>query len=386
MVYALLQYVPYFDTSHSRRFNPASKDVTLAQGGDSQWKHWNPLSTPTFQPPSNFSAQLSDRNSPLFIDANISNTLFTLPQNATSGISSFAYTVGLRPQDLFPVCLILFLSIIAVTVVLSLFIWVLDSTVSFIIHTLHNGTPKSQYGPTRNPHYANKDSMDGVTSMQTAAEEERSHSSHFLFKTSKFSQSSRKRWFRLRLDFSSFHFTVLQGNLVRILMLFHLPVTIFSSYQLTLGHHEATALSIAFAALSLIAFSIIIPILLIFRLFMNSTSKLYDETWTLLALGPLYNHYRHGSQLFACIFFATSLALGITIGCGQKSGIAQTIVILLIEVITALVTSIWLPWGHGASMGLISFLFCVARIVVAVLLVILTPTVSALRPLPRLRT
>jgi len=35
-----------------------------------------------------------------------------------------------------------------------------------------------------------------------------------------------------------------------------------------------------------------------------------------------------------------------------------------------------LPWGHGASMGLISFLFCVARIVVAVLLVILTPTVS----------
>jgi len=169
-------------------------------------------------------------------------------------------------------------------------------------------------------------------------------------------------------------------------MLFHLPVTIFSSYQLTLGHHEATALSIAFAALSLIAFSIIIPILLIFRLFMNSTSKLYDETWTLLALGPLYNHYRHGSQLFACIFFATSLALGITIGCGQKSGIAQTIVILLIEVITALVTSIWLPWGHGASMGLISFLFCVARIVVAVLLVILTPTVSALRPLPRLRT
>jgi hypothetical protein len=48
-------------------------------------------------------------------------------------------------------------------------------------------------------------------------------------------------------------------------------------------------------------------------------------------------------------------------------------------VITALVTSIWLPWGHGASMGLISFLFCVARIVVAVLLVILTPTVSVLQ-------
>jgi Transient receptor potential (TRP) ion channel len=309
----------------------------------------------------------------------MSNILFTLPRNATSGISSFAYTVGLRPQDLFPVCLTLFLSIIAATVVLSLFIWVLESALTFIIHVRSNGPPESQYGPTRNAHYANKDSLDhGVTSMQTAADEEHTHSSHFLFNSSKFTQSPRKRWFRLRPDFSSFHFTVLQGNLVRILMLFHLPVTIFSSYQLTIGR-EATALSIAFAALSLVAFSIVIPILLIFRLFMNSTSKLYDETWTLLALGPLYNHYRHGSQLFACIFFATSLASGVTIGCGQKSGIAQAVIILLIEVITALVTSIWLPWGHGASMGLISFLFCVARIVVAVLLVILTPTVSVLQ-------
>ncbi len=365
----------YFDISHLRGFNPESKDVTLAQGGDSRSKHWNPLSTPTFHPPSNFSDQLSDRNSPLYIDANISNTLFTLPQNATSGISSFAYTVGLRPQDLFPVCLILFLSIIATTIVLSLFIWALDSTLTHIIHVLFNGPPKSQYGPTR----TNKDSLDGIMSMQTVADEEHSHSSHFLFKSSKFPQTSRKHWFRFRPDFSSFHFSVLQGNLVRILMLFHLPVTIFSSYQLTIGHHEATASSIAFAALSLITFSIIIPLLLIFRLFINSTSKLYDETWTLLALGPLYNHYRHGSQLFACIFFATSLALGITIGCGQKSGIAQAVIILLIEVITALVTSIWLPWGHGASMGLISFLFCVARIVVAVLLVILTPTVSVLQ-------
>ena len=376
VVYALLQYVPHFDPPHSRGLNPASTDVTLTQGGDSHWKHWNPLSTPTFQPPSNFSGQLSDRNSPLFIDTNASNILFTLPRNATSGISSFAYTVGLRPQDLFPVCLTLFLSIIATTVALSLFIWALDSTVTSIISARSNSPPKTQYGSTRHPHYANKDSLDGVTSLQTAADEERSHSSHFLFKSPKFTQSPRKRWFRFRLDFSSFHFTVLQGNLVRILMLFHLPVTIFSSYQLTIGH-EATPLSMAFAALSLIAFSILTPILLIFRLFVNSTSKLYDETWTLLALGPLYNHYRHGSQLFACIFFATSLASGVTIGLGQKSGIAQAVIILLIEVTTALVTSIWLPWGHGASMGLISFLFCVARIVVAVLLVILTPTVCA---------
>ena len=357
-----------------RRSNsPPPKDVTLTQGTDSNWKHWNPVSTPLFDPPSNFADQLSDKNSPIFINSSVPNTLFTLPQNATSGISSFAYTVGLRPQDLFPVCLVLFLAIIACTTVLSLFIWALDSAVTYTVNT--RGRQGAPYG-RRTPHYsAGKDVLDGP-SVPQITEEDRSHSSHFLFRSSKYTQGSRKSWFRVRPDFSSLHFSVLQGNLVRILMLFHLPVTIFSCYQMSVGRHETSILSIALAALSFALFSVIIPILLIIRLFVTSTSKLYDETWTLLALGPLYNHYRHGSQLFACMFFATSLAVGITIGCGQKSGTAQAIIILIIEVASALVTSVWLPWGHGASMGLLSFLFCVTRIVVAVLLVILTPTVG----------
>ena len=280
--------------------------------------------------------------------------------------------------------MILFLSIIAATIVLSLLIWSLDSMATFIINSHFSDRRKNQYGPTRSPRYstAGKEMMDSLPGAQSTDEDRsHSHSSHFLFKASKFPQSphTRRNWFRFRPDLSSFHFSILHGNLVRILMLFHLPVTIFSSYELTIGHGQASPLSIALAALSLASFSIIIPIWLIFRLFVFSTGKLYDETWTLLALGPLYNHYRHGSQLFACMFFATSLGLGITIGCGQKSGIAQTVIILLIEVVSALVTSIWLPWAHGASMGLISFLFCVARIVVAVLLVILTPTVRVLR-------
>jgi hypothetical protein len=139
---------------------------------------------------------------------------------------------------------------------------------------------------------------------------------------------------------------------------------------------ESPSRTIALAALSFVFFSIALPIFLLFRLYITNTSKLYDETWTLLALGPLYNHYRHGSQLFACLLFATNIAFGLIIGCGQKSGTVQAIIILVIEVISALGTSFWLPWGHGASMGLISFLFCVARIVIAVLMVVLTPIVS----------
>ena len=75
------------------------------------------------------------------------------------------------------------------------------------------------------------------------------------------------------------------------------------------------------------------------RVTLTTTNKLYDETRTLLSFGPLYNHYRHGSQMFTSLLFVTKLAFGVTIGCGQGSGTAQAIIIL-VEVISALVTSI----------------------------------------------
>ncbi|TFY79835.1 hypothetical protein EWM64_g4175 [Hericium alpestre] len=351
-------------------------NVTIAQGKDASQDHWNPVSAPPFQPSSNFADQLSDPNSPLFVDTTVPNTLFTLPTDAPSGLASLAWTIGVRPQDLFGICLIIFLAILGGTIVLSCLIWALDSWGTRMDKSLSQARTANAYA-ARSPRYSatSKDMLDGI-GPSPQPEEERSMNSHFLFRaTSRFPSTPRKYW-RLRPNFSSLHFSVLHGNLVRIVMYFHLPVTIFSSYQMTLSHTHASVASIALAAVSFVVFSVIIPALLILRLFMTPTSKLYDDTWTLLSLGPLYNHYRHGSQLFACLFFATSLAFGITIGCGQKSGTAQAIIILAIEVICALVTSVWLPWAHGASMGLISFLFCVARIVIAVLLVILTPTVS----------
>ncbi|ETW84113.1 hypothetical protein HETIRDRAFT_34584 [Heterobasidion irregulare TC 32-1] len=281
-----------------------SYNITLTQ--DDSQHHWNPVSAPSFQPPSDFVDQVNDQTSPLFIDTTVPNILFTLPSDAKPGLSSFAYAVGLRPQDLFGVCMILFLAIIGGTIFLSLFVWAIDSLAALLHRTFNRDRQGAPFG-ARSPRYssASKDMLDNIGSSQ----------------------------------------------------------------GMVLGRSTASLASIVLAAVSFAAFSVLIPFLLILRLSMTPTSKLYDETWTLLSLGPLYNHYRHGSQLFACLFFATSLAFGVTIGCGQKSGTAQAIIILVVEVISALVTSVWLPWGHGASMGLISFLFCVARIVIAVLLV-----------------
>jgi hypothetical protein len=316
---------------------------------------------------------MNNPSSPIFINSSSPNFLFQLPPNASFGIESFAYSVGLRPQDLFGICLSVFLAIIAATIVLSIAVWGIDWIASLLSGSFSKSTPA--LNGSRSPRYssASKDMLDGIAQLQNS-EENRSSSGHGLFRgTSRIPYG--RPWWKLRSSFMSFHGSVLQGNLIRILMLFHLPITIFSCYQMTLGRPRASLVSIILSVISFSVLSVLLPVALIIRLTFTHTTKLYDETWTLLSLGPLYNHYRHGSQLFACLLFATNIAFGVTIGCGQNSGTVQAIVILVVEVISALGTSVWLPWGHGASMGLISFLFCVARIVVAVLLVILTPIV-----------
>ena len=348
-------------------------DISLTQGSDA--KHWNPLTVQPYAPPENFADQLNDPTSPIFIDASAPNVLFQLPSDAKPGISSFAYAVGVFPQDLFGICLALFLAIVGAAIVVSMSVWLVDWVASRAVGSSNQAT--NMIGGTRSPRYSggSKDMLEGVGHLQ-GSDENKSVNGNFLFRTTSRYPGGGRPWWRLRNTFVSLHGSVLQGNLVRILILFHLPVTIFSCYQFTLGRTSASLASIILAAISFAILSVALPIFLILRLQFTNTAKLYDETWTLLFLGPLYNHYRHGSQLFACLLFATNVAFGITIGCGQKSGTVQAIAILVVEVVSALVTSVWLPWGQGASMGLISFLFCVARIVIAVLLVILTPIVS----------
>ncbi|KAM6496152.1 Transient receptor potential (TRP) ion channel domain containing protein [Amanita muscaria] len=360
-------------------------NVTLSSGSDH--RRWNPLSTLPFSPPQNFADQLADPSSPLFVDVSAPNLLFTLPNNATNGISSFAYTVGIHAEDLFANCLIIFLGVIAATIVISTIVWCIDHAANLIFGS-NNVSPYPglhTVATSRTP-VAKEDTTD----LAIPSEETKSQNGHLanLFRpSSRFNlstisstgdrgTSTYRSWWRFRSDINSFHGSVLHGNLVRILVLFHLPVTIFSCYHMTLPHSQASMGSIVLAALSFVFFSILIPVHLVLRVTFTSTNKLYDETRTLLNYGALYNHYRHGSQMFASLLFATNIVFGVTIGTGQKSGTAQAIIILVVEVISALVTSIWLPWGSGASMGLISFLFCVARIIMAVMLVILTPTIS----------
>ena len=291
--------------------------------------------------------------------------------------------------------MILFLSIIAVTIAVSFLVLLLDYLVCLFGDMISGSQGQhptiSRLAVSKSPMYEGKKELSdnhstGLTEDENKALQRPSSATTGKFSTARFGLplssgsvgsergiNSHRPWGRIHSD--SFHLSVLHGNLVRILVLFHLPVTVFSCYQMSLPGSLIGTSSVALASLSFLVFSILIPAHLVIRVTFTTTNKLYDETRTLLSLGPLYNHYRHGSQLFASLFFATNIVFGVTIGVGQKSGTAQAIIILVVEVVSALVTSIWLPWGSGASMGLISFLFCVARIVIAVLLLILTPAV-----------
>ncbi|KZW04142.1 hypothetical protein EXIGLDRAFT_828063 [Exidia glandulosa HHB12029] len=352
-------------------------NVTLTTGAT----HWNPLDDTDFVPPSGFAEQIADPSSPLFLDPAVSNTLLGFPSDTPEGIASLSAAVGLRPTDAFGTSVGLFLCVVAATIAASLLIWILD----LIGSALFNGREDSSAAKYPGSHVrystplalGHKDTFayDMPDGLGVAHDDEPGVRNDRSVITGRRLCDWSRWWRKTRWGGqSSFHGAVLHGNLTRILILFHLPVTVFTTYQFSNGASSRTSTILAAVAFAVV--SVIWPVFLLYRVARTSTSKLYEETRTLMAYGPAYNLFRQDSQLFAWVLFGSNLAFGITVGCGQRNGTAQSIIILVIEVAAALTTSLWLPWGQGAHMGLTSFLCCAARIISAVLLVILAPIVS----------
>jgi len=350
-------------------------DITLTQGPGAASKHWNPLHTDPFAPPSNFADQITDPGSPLFLNTSVSNTLFTLPPaHATTGIPALASSVGIRPEDAFDIAATLFVLIIAGTVAVSLLVFGVDTLVGTLVRA------SGRTSGTRTPPWASAH-KEFTESLEPNVPDDDVVSGTVRFIHRPASRTLQilpppRGWLNYRLGQSSFHGSVLHGNLVRILVLFHLPVSVFACYQFSTGRSQSSLAGVVLAALVFAVCSLGVPAWLVMRVWTTPTAKLYDETRTLLMLGPLYNEYAHGSQLFGTLFFATNVVYAVVLGCGQQSGSAQAIIVLVVEVGVALTTSVWMPWGRGAAMGGISFMFCVARVITAVLLVILSPVVS----------
>ncbi|PWN29847.1 hypothetical protein BDZ90DRAFT_278095 [Jaminaea rosea] len=294
----------------------------------------NALATNASLPTGDVGSQFGNVSSPLYLNSSAPQSLINLNGSFT-GIPAFAHMIGLGAEDLFGTCLAIWLLIIAVFVVVAVAGWIIDSiavTASKIKQNREDGGIEYH-------------------SPNIKAHAQRSQRSPQL------------------------HFAALHGNIVRALAMFHLPITIFSVYSFANAADHSTK-TVALGIVSFVIISVCLPIWLLFRIGSSPTRKLYDDIETLLALGPVYNIYSPGSQMFWAVSFAYSLIVGLVVGAGYRSGSAQAIVLLVIELLLALATNLWLPWGEGAMMGPISFMTSVLRVLTAVLVILLTPIVG----------
>lgn len=142
------------------------------------------------------------------------------------------------------------------------------------------------------------------------------------------------------------HAAMAVGNVIRLLVLFHLPLVAFATYQLSLSRSVTSSASVGLAALSLAVLGVLVPAALIWHVRRLPVELREGDRHTLLAFGPLYNTFADGSQTFFALHFTVSLIRGVIIGSLQGAGSAQAIVLLALEIVETLVATLWLPWGE----------------------------------------
>lgn len=110
-------------------------DVTLVQGDLGDDKRYDPaIPLPlTGNLSSEFADQINSTASPLYLDRSVPNAFFSIPPNASAGMESFAFAVGLRPQDLYGTCIVLFLCLAAAIIALSLLIWTTHGMLTYVL-------------------------------------------------------------------------------------------------------------------------------------------------------------------------------------------------------------------------------------------------------------
>lgn len=369
-------------TRHQFRAHSCLESTLIAKSGP----HPTPYSTNTSLP-SNFIDQMSQKQYPLYLDSESFNPLLDLGSSA-SGLESFAHTVGLRVEDIYGTCLSIFLIIAAAVIIVSLFIWVTHALTEAIATERPRPTTvannRTSYASSIANSLAAEKMYDPKSPLPTPGWE-REHDqlptttsqSQLNLSRARGPTPMRRAWhrFRPRGEAGAFHAAALYGNLLRLILIFHLPITVFSTYQLDLGS-RASIVSRVFAAISLVLISILIPAGVMWKVYKTPGGKLYDATRTLLAMGAMYNHYVMDKQMFRIVPLAASLITGIVIGAGQKSGIAQGAVLVVVELALLVIPAVWYPWGEGGSMGAPSVFLGVIRVASALLVMLLSPVVS----------
>lgn len=362
-------------------------NTTLVQGSDAASKVVSPYpDSDNYTAPANFADQLSDPSLPLYLDETAFNPLLNLYEEPR-GMESFAFGVGLRPQDLFGTCLVIFLIVVLAVILVSMALWAAHCLLEYFGPTSSTKlqaqkASRPSLGSTPAPSYGTKDTYEPRTpSLWDTTEPPSLPSQHNVPHPTGPSHARRIWWrFKPKGEAGAFHAAALYGNLLRLILMFHLPITVFSIYQLVLGS-RASVVSRVFAALAFVFISVLVPAGIMFKIKRTPSGKLFDATRTLLSLGPMYNVYVEDKQMYRAVPLGASLVVGVVVGAGQGSGLAQGIILVLVELSLLIAPAVWYPWDEGASMGASHTFIAALRTISMVLVMLLSPQVS--RPLEK---
>lgn len=300
---------------------------------------------------SEFLSTLSDANASTYLDENLAPVLLTI--DGAQGLERFASVVGVDPRDLWPNAAAIFLMLCAGVV--------LFSTAALAVSAVFAQRGKTPPGvqPTRRvPSHGALDDMTGGHASYLKEEED-----DFALKQSNnpWIQSSSPdgiNW--------DWHFRMFCGNLLRVTLLFQLPIVIFSSFQIALlrprtDTFPASKVSVALAVL-LLLFVTLFPFWALWRVHVNSVRDTAGKVPPLLSYGTLYNLFGDRSYQFMLVRLVGVTIVGIFVGALQSHPLVQVIIILVVEIVETLTTvsfrliSSLANCAHGASLGFVAAL------------------------------
>lgn len=275
---------------------------------------------------------MQDRQSPLFLDNAVPNVLIDYG-SSRNGIEKWARTIGIDAGDVWGICAATFLIIVAVLVLVALLIFAIDAALDVAKPERPQESFAARVHPlqsTKNTNnYTGKESSYPSNGSTPVEDEHPNEGFTDVYGASGNAQSSPPSWL--------LHLSLLQGNLIRLLLLFHLPLSIFSIYQFTL-YRTASRSTLALAAIFFAIVCVALPVFLFYRIHVSSRRQLFLDLPVLLALGPLYNGYSEECTMFSSQRFVANLLLAVAVGGVQSNGTAQAAVVLCVEVADTLIT------------------------------------------------
>ncbi|KAK9467368.1 hypothetical protein V1512DRAFT_134073 [Lipomyces arxii] len=187
-------------------------------------------------------------------------------------------------------------------------------------------------------------------------------------------------WYRLTsrhsVDLRSKNWPVSGGMIIRVVFNYlALPLVTYCAFQLLVSPKSAVYISVLAGVL---LFGWIVSAIMALRTIKQTKPQqaLYDDLPTLLLLGPLYNTYAERGFMFCSAQLFCLFLRGIIFGAVQPSGIAQIVMIAIVEVIYFLSLNIVRPFHRTTSMNVYHIILSTIRLVITFLSIAFVPSLQ----------